>query len=386
MKLEVGRSTFAERARFTLRVAVLMLPIVGCGRSGIGFDPGGPDDAGVPIDGRPDLSVAMDLGVRVDGSVEVDAGSDDASSTALSLLPWPSSSGSRDDYGSHEIFAGGVGHLYTLKNEGSTISGAITISAGAQTQFQLDQDSTSNACRSGLTTLSPGQSCDFGVGFLPTEVGLQTASLVIDATPGGTLQANLTGVGLTDGYLLLKTSPPPPFGVVDVGATAIETLTLTNFGHAPSYPITISTDSVFSIVPGGTCIDGMPVPPGDCTFTVQFAPTDFGEVTGRLKVEYYKLNPFHNVVAFLTGIGRKTVRLTVTRVGRGILTVDGTACTTNPCVVEYQIIDGTRTATVVASPAKNFAFRGWSLDCSGTGACVIPMDQDRNVEATFVHK
>ena len=39
--------------------------------------------------------------------------------------------------------------------------------------------------------------------------------------------------------------------------------------------------------------------------------------------------------------------------------------------------------TVAASPNKGYGFRGWSGVCSGTGSCVVTMDANKTVTATF---
>ena len=41
------------------------------------------------------------------------------------------------------------------------------------------------------------------------------------------------------------------------------------------------------------------------------------------------------------------------------------------------------TVTLTATPDANMTFTGWSGACSGTGDCVVTMDQARNVTATY---
>jgi lysophospholipase L1-like esterase len=75
--------------------------------------------------------------------------------------------------------------------------------------------------------------------------------------------------------------------------------------------------------------------------------------------------------------------LTVTRAGSGTGTV-----TSNPSGISC---GGTCSATfasgvsvtLVAQPASNSTFAGWSGACTGTGSCTVPMTQARNVTATF---
>ena len=77
-----------------------------------------------------------------------------------------------------------------------------------------------------------------------------------------------------------------------------------------------------------------------------------------------------------------TYTLTVTNGGGGLVTSSpaGISCG-GDCTEDYA--DGTM-VTLTATPDANFQFGGWSGACSGTGACVVTMDQVRNVSAGFV--
>ena len=73
--------------------------------------------------------------------------------------------------------------------------------------------------------------------------------------------------------------------------------------------------------------------------------------------------------------------LTVTRSGNGTITSNpaGIQCS-GDCTETYGT--GT-TVTLTATPSKNFIFAGWGGDCSGTGACTVTMNANKNVTATF---
>jgi hypothetical protein len=61
--------------------------------------------------------------------------------------------------------------------------------------------------------------------------------------------------------------------------------------------------------------------------------------------------------------------------GAGTVLCDGW-----PCQASYPegvVVDVTATAS------EGFAFDSWSGDCAGSGACVVAMDRDRSVAATF---
>ena len=77
------------------------------------------------------------------------------------------------------------------------------------------------------------------------------------------------------------------------------------------------------------------------------------------------------------GVSRK---LTVTRSGSGTVTGPGINCGGGDCTENYA--DGTL-VTLVATPAANYGFAGWSGACTGTGGCTLTMDAAKTVTATF---
>ena len=80
---------------------------------------------------------------------------------------------------------------------------------------------------------------------------------------------------------------------------------------------------------------------------------------------------------------REKPHLAVTRAGSGTGTVTadtgGLACPPT-CSVPY---DPGTTVTLTATPPASSWFAGWSGACGGTGTCVVEMDGDRSVTATF---
>ena len=77
------------------------------------------------------------------------------------------------------------------------------------------------------------------------------------------------------------------------------------------------------------------------------------------------------------GVSRK---LTVTRSGSGTVTGPGINCGGGDCTENYA--NGTL-VTLVATPAANYGFAGWSGACTGTGGCTLTMDAAKTVTATF---
>ncbi len=81
--------------------------------------------------------------------------------------------------------------------------------------------------------------------------------------------------------------------------------------------------------------------------------------------------------------GTSTHQLSVTTTGTGTGTVTsspaGIACGST-CQASYN--DGQQ-VTLTAAPTSGSTFSGWSGACSGTGSCIVTMNQARSVTATF---
>ena len=75
--------------------------------------------------------------------------------------------------------------------------------------------------------------------------------------------------------------------------------------------------------------------------------------------------------------------LTVTKAGTGTGTVISSPAGINCGVDCSQDYDHGTLVTLTPTPGVGQQFDGWSADCSGSGACVVTMDQARSVTATF---
>jgi uncharacterized repeat protein (TIGR02543 family) len=138
----------------------------------------------------------------------------------------------------------------------------------------------------------------------------------------------------------------------------------------------------------------------DCTETYEFDPPDFPAVhvtltatpdvgmvftgwsgacsgTGTCQVA---MSQNRSVTATFAVV---TFDLTVTLAGAGSGTVTSSPAGINcapDCSGTYN--DDTM-VTLTATPATGSVFDGWSGDCTGTGSCVVTMDQARSVTASF---
>ena len=127
---------------------------------------------------------------------------------------------------------------------------------------------TNDTC-SGLT-LAGGESCTFGAVFAPTASGPQSASIEIEASPGGLLQVGMLGSapGLTIGPATTD------FGTVAAGMTSYLQQTISVFNGGPAtdtLSVSATGDAaMFALI--DMCTGALAAGAG-CTLLVTFAPT-----------------------------------------------------------------------------------------------------------------
>jgi uncharacterized repeat protein (TIGR02543 family) len=97
------------------------------------------------------------------------------------------------------------------------------------------------------------------------------------------------------------------------------------------------------------------------------------------------------VLAFLLGapasagpLQQRATVLQVAVVGQGHVTSDDGQIACPPdCTGTYPLVEVIPTVTLTADPDAGWTFTGWSGDCAGTGQCVVVMDENHSVTATF---
>jgi len=168
------------------------------------------------------------------------------------------------------------------------------------------------------------------------------------------------------------------FGTVNVGSFADRAFTVQNTGGG-TLDGNASTSVPFSIVAGGSYSLGAGA---SQTVTVRFSPTSAGAFMGNVT-----FTGAGEVTGTVTGTGvssTSTFMLTVTKVGSG----DGTV-TSSPAGINCggdctEVYSSGTSVTLTASPASGSTFAGWSGGgCSGTGTCVVTMNTDIPVTATY---
>jgi hypothetical protein len=162
--------------------------------------------------------------------------------------------------------------------------------------------------------LSENNSCDVGIRFQPTSLGVKRAELVIESNYGsGPLDVVLEGEGLL-GPQISVSSNESQLGNVLLGASSSHTFNVENSGD---YPLFIQQSFLVTGAPkmfpllANTC-DGAVVTPGaSCEFTIGFQPTTPGEKDASL-IFITNATPQINVLG-VNGVGiEPPVALSVT--------------------------------------------------------------------------
>lgn len=136
-------------------------------------------------------------------------------------------------------------------------------------------------------SLSPQQSVDFTVVFLPAATGIFNATLNsagIAVTLTATVPVELTYQWVTGTSVQVLAAGPVTFGSVPVGQSpTIEILALNQTSVALTVPGVSVTGTGFSLsgaAPGGTVVQ----PSASTAFEIQFSPTAAGASTGTLTI------------------------------------------------------------------------------------------------------
>ncbi len=199
--------------------------------------------------------------------------------------------------------------IFTWTNNSSFASQVTT--AQATGPFAV----VSNTCGA----VAGGASCQIGVTFTPTALGVAMGTLTV-ASSGNTITAALSGTG-TPGYSLSPASLA--FGSLDVGNSASQPLTLTSLASGPlPIPAFVTTGqySVSTAACGSTIAAG-----GTCPVTVTFLPTSTGPQTGTVGVNSTSLL-YNGLNASLTGNGIDFT-LTLSPTSGSVIAGDGTSTT-----------------------------------------------------------
>ncbi len=190
-------------------------------------------------------------------------------------------SAAQADFGNVAVGATSGTQTLTLTNAGSA-EGSETLSfSGAP--FAI----VGGTCPSGSVTLGAGASCTIDLAFSPTATGAANGTLSVADQNRGTLITTVALVGNGTepvgspvfGFNLATLN----FGNITVGgASAAQTVTLTNSGSAAGQISAFTIAAPFSIS-GGTCGAAPTLAAGaSCNVNVVFSPTSPGAAAGAL--------------------------------------------------------------------------------------------------------
>jgi hypothetical protein len=159
---------------------------------------------------------------------------------------------------------------FYLNNSGGVMSGVpkITITGPNSADFVL----TKNLC---TAALAPSQTCEFDIGFGPTAVATETATVTISAPGTTSTTLAIQGEGVKQAALA-STPSTYNFGNVTQGQTSgAETFTIKNTGNVTTGPIGVSltgNDPGEFQLGTDTCAGATLAGGATCTVQVTFAP------------------------------------------------------------------------------------------------------------------
>jgi len=247
-----------------------------------------------------------------------------------------------------------------LVGSSKTLTETLTNSGGASVTISAAAASGTGFSMSGLTlplTLNAGQSTSFSVQFAPTTAGGVTGNISVTSNGSNpNLNIALSGNGSTPGALSANPSSLA-FGSVQVGSNSSLSETLTNTGGSS---VTISQATVtgtgFSVI--GLTLPTTLTPNQTVTFTVKFAPTSAGTVSGNLAIASDAPGSPLNIAVSGTGVAPGSLTANPSSVIFGNVTVGS-----NKSVAVTVTNTGGSTVTISAATAtgNGFTFNGPSF-------------------------
>ena len=136
-------------------------------------------------------------------------------------------------------------------------------------------------------TLNPSQSVRLQVTFLPVAAGSASGSLTVasNSAGGSSLQIGLSGTGtVVPAPVLNINSSVLQFGTVNIGATASQSVILSNTGNAP---LSITTINLTGATQFSAALPSLPVtlqPNQQLALAVKFSPSSAGNSVGAISV------------------------------------------------------------------------------------------------------
>ncbi len=198
---------------------------------------------------------------------------------------------------------------------GTTNTQTMTLSNPGSANLNVSQATVSGSGfgLSGLTlplTVAPGKSAAFTVSFTPTAASSATGSLsLVSNAPTSPTTIPLSGSGAAVSVQLSASPTSLSYGNVNLGSSSSKTVTLTNSGNSTA------SISQLTVSGAGFTASGLTPPLSltagqSTTFSVQFAPTVAGSVSGSVSVASNASNSPAQIA--LTGSGLQSTSTSVT--------------------------------------------------------------------------
>ncbi len=181
----------------------------------------------------------------------------------------------------------------TVTNSGN--AGLVIGAVGSTNPLAAPFSKTADTCSN--QTIAPSASCTITIAFAPAAAGTFTDSFNIPsndpAKASVTVNVSGTGAAVPTPAITVTDSVAPttdllvPFGSISVGASATQTVTVTNSGNAGlvigAVGSTNPLAAPFSIT-NDTCSNQTIAPSASCTLTVTFTPAAAGTFTDSLNI------------------------------------------------------------------------------------------------------
>jgi PKD repeat protein len=262
------------------------------------------------------------------------------------------------DFGEVETGSSSVA-VITVGNEG-TADLAIDAVSSPSEPFSISADSCSGQ------SLAPAGTCTIEITFSPVDAVTYAGNFTIQSNDPdeGSVSVSLTGTGLSDStapvadFTASPTSGPAPLTVGFINNSSGVNLPLSNAWDFNNDGIIDSTDENPSVIYSD-----------EGTYSVSLTVTDaLGATSTLTRTDYITVSS-----------DLYTLRVSVEGKGSVSSSPSGISCP-GDCSEGYASGAG---VVLTAAAEDNWRFSGWSGACSGTGSCVVTIDSDMEVTATF---
>ena len=268
----------------------------------------------------------------------------------------------------------------------STNSRTVTITnsdAAAETPTLTGTGGVSLANVTCTGSLAPGQKCAADLTVGPGSAGPVHGAMAIDFSSGGFLSPQVLSVSgcRTE---VARTPDRLNFGAVAVGSTG-DTETVTISGGAFNFSgFTLSgANAAEFAISNNTC--GTTLTSGSCSIDLTFAPTASGARTATLEIaDDQNCSPQPVDLVGGSAAGPFVITAQLSGTGSGNLTSNpaGLSCGSQGTACSASFASG-KSVVVTPTADANSHFVGWGGACSGSAACDLTMNADRQIVATF---